>query len=522
MHKAIFAICVLWISSALAQSPPLVQFKVDKFTVEGENPLDPATTDSILNPFLGDYSGIDGLLAAGDALERELIARGNTFMRVTLPPQDLVGGVVTLKIVTFTMGQVAVHGNTQSSEAAVRRSMPGLKAGEAPDMRELSRELAVANQHPSKRLRLNFAASETAQDTLDADLQVQERKPWNVFAGINNIGTKETGYTRLTFGGQYANVTGHDDIFTGSYTLSPDNADNVSQFGAFYQIPIYALKGWLSGFYVRSDVDVGNVQNFFDVSGSGVFVGISFRRQLMGVGRYRHGFTVGIQDRAFDTGIFNAASGTFISGISSQVRSRPISLRYDGGYSWTHTSFDFYVDFNQNLTFGGHNNKVDYAKVRAPTDPAWKLLRFGATVSQDLPRGWTGVGRLNGQYTNEPLIPGEEFGLGGERSIRGFDERTVAGDKGVVVNLELWSPPVVQLYGAQFLGFIDAGYKRLEEPLAKQRPDDTLSSGGVGVRWRWRDQLQFALDYGHPIAHAAGEASDKGTSKWHVSLQCRY
>ena len=39
-----------------------------------------------------------------------------------------------------------------------------------------------------------------------------------------------------------------------------------------------------------------------DVSGSGDFLGVSFRHELVGVGRYRHSITAGIQDRLFDIG----------------------------------------------------------------------------------------------------------------------------------------------------------------------------------------------------------------------------
>lgn len=522
VRAVIFVFALLWTMSVAAQSPPAVTFTVERFQVEGDNPLAPALTESTLAPFLGEYSGIDGLLAAADALERAMFAAGHSFHRVTVPPQALDSGIVLLDIVTFGMADVGVRGNTHFSDENIRRSLPGLAAGQTPNTREISRELAVANQHPSKRLRVNFRNSEDTPDALDAVINVTDRRPWSLFAGLNNIGNKETGRTRLAMGAQHANLTGHDDIFTGSVTTSPDNADDVFQFGAYYQLPVYALGGWLSGFYVRSDVDVGDVQDFFDVSGAGEFIGLSFKRQLIGVGRYRHSFTVGLQDRLFDTSIANAATGITIPGLSTKVRSRPVSLRYDGGYNWRLTSLDFFIDYSQNLDFGGHNDDTDYRLVRSVAEASWKVVRFGTLVTQQLPRGLSVVARVSGQYTNEPLIPGEQFGLGGERSVRGFEERTIAADRALQANLELWSPPIAALYGVRFLGFLDAGHKSLVQPLAGQRPSDTISSGGVGARWYWRDNLLVSLDYGQPIASAGGEAADRGNSKWHVNLQFRY
>lgn len=524
MLRLLTAVLLIVGVGAAAQEAPPLEFEVERFAVSGSNPLDPAATDAILAPFTGAHAGLEGLLAARDALQQALRSKGYTFRRVTLPPQTLEGGTVTLEVLIFPLGDVRVSGNEHFSEASVRRSLPGLVAGELPNVRDISRQLAVANLHPAKTLKLNFRASEASPDALDAVVHVEDDKPWALFAGLNNIGNKDTGRTRLTVGGQYSDVTGHDDVFTGSFTTSPDNADDVQVYGAFYQLPVYALRGWFSGFWVKSDVDVGNVQDAFDISGSGDFVGLSFRREFLGVGRYRHGLTVGIQDRAFDTELSQATTGTPLPSASTKVRSRPVSLRYDGAYNWPATSFDFYIDFVQNMSFGGHNNQDAYDRIRigASADPGWKLLRFGALLTQRLPRDFFAVGRLTGQYTNEPLIPGEQIGFGGERSVRGFEERTIAGDKGLQLNVEVWSPPVPELYGVRFLAFFDAAHKVLEEPVPRQRPNDTISSIGVGARWQWRDELVASLDYGQPLANADGEASDRGNSKWHFNLQYRY
>ncbi len=514
---------------APAQEPPPMTIRVERFDVTGDNPLTAAETDAVLQPLAGDYSDLEGLMAAVDALEQALRDSGHAFHRVNIvpTPEGTPPTTVVLKVLTFGLGKVVVRGNTHTSEQAVRNSLPALAAGAVPEPRELSRQLAVANLHPRRRVAVSYRQSAEA-DKLDAVANVTEQRPWGLFANLNNIGNDETGNSRLQFGGQYADITGHDDIATAAITLSPDNADDVFQFGAFYQLPIYRLRGWLNAFYVKSDVDVGAVQDAFDVSGAGHFTGLSFKHQLLNLGRYRHSVTVGVQDRLFDTAISATGTGVFNPGLSSKVRSRPLSIRYDGGYLWTRTrtSLDYYLDYNHNLDFGGHNNDRDYAGFRFasddPPDSSWKLVRFGALATQQLPRGYSGVFRLTGQFTSETLIPGEQIGVGGERSVRGFEERTIAGDSGLVANLELWTPQLPQLYGIRLLGFLDAGHKVINSPGIGQRPHDTISSIGVGARWAWHEQLQVSLDYGQPLANGDGEASDRGNSKWHVSLSYRY
>lgn len=55
-------------SSSVAQELPTFVINVDRFVVEGENPLSPATTDEVLSEYTGSYDSLDGLLAAKDAL----------------------------------------------------------------------------------------------------------------------------------------------------------------------------------------------------------------------------------------------------------------------------------------------------------------------------------------------------------------------------------------------------------------------------------------------------------------------
>lgn len=517
-----FLLCSMLAFAVVAEDAPPMSFAVERFDIQGPNPLDSTATEAALNPYLGEHSGMEGLLAARDALQQALRSAGFTFHRAVLPPQTLAGGVVGIEIVTFDLQDVRIEGNEHYSTESIQRSLPGLLVGTQPDILDLSRSLTVANQHPAKKLKLNFRASETNQDALDAVVKVRDQKPWSVFSALNNIGNETTGYSRITVGGHYANITGHDDVITGSYTTSADNADDVKQFGAFYQLPVYKLRGWLTAFYVTSDVDVGDVQGLFDVSGSGDFLGLSFKHELKSSGRYRHSLTAGLQDRAFDTAISDALLGLAIPGISTKVRSRPLSVRYDGGYNWRSTSVDFYLEFTQNLSFGGHNNKLAYAAVRGPADPGWKLLRFGSLVTHRLPYELLGVAKLTGQYTSEALIPGEQIGFGGDRSVRGFEQRTIAADKGLQLNIEVYSPPIATLYGVQFLAFFDAAHKALNDPLVGQRENDTISSIGVGARWQWRQQLVASVDYGQPLANADGEAADRGNSKIHFALEYRY
>lgn len=505
-----------------AQEPPPLLITVDRYEVIGDNPLDADTTAAAVAPFTGEFDGLDGLRAASDALESELRRRGFAFHRVVLPPQELVGGTVTLEVLTFALGDKRVTGNQRLDGNRIIAALPALAPGTTPNLREVSRSLAVANEHPGRRLGINFTRSATESDTLDANIRVTEKRPYTVFAGLNNIGTDESGNLRLTIGAEHNDLFWREHIATATFTTSPDNADDVRQYAFNYRAPVYALNGWIQAFYIRSDVDVGNVQSFFDISGAGDFAGVNFKHTLLPIGRYHHSLSLMVQDRRFDTNISNAVTGAGIPGISTVVRSRPISASYQSSYSWPKSRATFSVDFIQNLTFGGNNRDQDYRAVRSGAEADWNAIRFGAAVSHELPHGWLGVGKVAGQYADEPLIPGEQYGLGGERTVRGYEERAIAGDDAVLFNFEIWAPPIRSWYGMRFFAFADVGFKHLEQPQNPQITSDTISSAGLGFRVNIREYLYVTADYGHVVSHARGETSDKGNVKTHFNVVLRY
>lgn len=59
------------------------------------------------------------------------------------------------------------------------------------------------------------------------------------------------------------------------------------------------------------------------------------------------------------------------------------------------------------------------------------MLRFGADINHPLPRGWTLRGRVSAQHSPELLVSGEQFGLGGTYSLRGFEKREITGNEGI-------------------------------------------------------------------------------------------
>lgn len=491
---------------------PQIQFTVSRFQVIGENPLDAERTRNILSTFLGEHKGLEGLLEAAAELESAMLQAGHSFHRVILPPQTLEQGEIQLEVVVFKLANIEVSGNEKFSDENIIASLPGLQPGRVPDTRELARELIIANDHPAKQVTIRLKHS-GQPDSVDAELAVTDQRPWQFFAGLNNIGTEETGEFRITGGYQHTNLMDLDDSLTISYTTSPGHMSDVKQYGANYRLPLYRLSGSLSLYYSRSDVDSGTIEQVFDVSGAGKFQGGSFTYTFRNRDNYRHRATVAVDDKIFENNI------DFLGiPLGVDVRSRPLTLSYAGEWRLEKASINFQLNYLRNLPGGSSSDGPTYAAARAGATRTWKALHFTSTASYALPKGWLANVILNGQYSDEPLISGEQFGIGGNNSVRGFEERAVTGDRGVRASLEAWTPPL--LYNVRLLGFLDTGYVKTLEAAPGQVRSDTLASLGLGLRWRWHDKLSVNLDYGHEIN--AARVANAGGVKSHLSIFYRF
>jgi len=500
-----------------AQDIPQVRFTVVRFEVSGENPLSAAETQTILEPFTGEHAGLEGLLAAADVLQVAIKKRGSSFNRVVLPRQTLQEGVVRLEIIALKVSKVRVTGAAHHTEKNIRDSVPDLVEGVQPSMRTLARTLEIANRNASKQTTLNFKENEAMPGTLEGTLDVQDKRPWNFFAAADNSGSSEIGTVLTTLGASHNNLFNIDHVGSLSYTTAPENIERLKVSAASYYAPVYEWGGAFSLYYVDSDVDTGLVLDVFDVSGAGTFYGVRYSQELYRFGPLTHRATVGIDDKLFENNVFLDALN-----LGTDVRSQPASLQYSGeleSYPW---SAGFRIAYARNRPGDGRNSTPFYEANRAGATADWDVTRGGGTLSYSFSNGIVARGILDVQYSNEPLIAGEQFGLGGANSVRGFEQREVSGDSGTRASAEIWSPPIEVLRGVRFLGFADGGRISREGPLVSTEPrDDYIWSFGAGLRWQWQEYLGVSLDVAHIVEEASVPDNSSGTNA-HFAMLVRF
>jgi hemolysin activation/secretion protein len=496
-------------------------FPIKGFKVIGDNPLGDGETSRVLAPFLRADATMDTLQKATATLEAALRDKGFGLHRVALPPQE-VGDQVTLNIVKFTIGKVAIEGRSIYDEGNIRRSLPELVEGESPNFHRLAIQTAIANENPNKQVQVGLRESDEP-DRIDATITVKELRPWTFGVSLSNAGTESTGRDRLTITGGHTNLWNLDHQFIGAYTTSLERTSDVKQLGLSYKVPLYALGGVVGLSYTRSDV-VGNF-GAFSSTGAGHTVGASYLLYLPPQGGRRSYVSFAVDDKVF--------KATTIDGVVAGVdrRSRPFTLGYSARTESDTSVWGYNADIAANLPGGPNNDLESYRTESAEparfTTARWKAVHGGINYGAPLMQTWLWSARAQFQYSPDVLISGEQFGLGGVGSVRGTStDRPISGDKGASATVEINTPELQP--GLRFLGFVDAGWLGNNRPDGAAKPStDHLASVGLGLRYA-REPFAISADYGRLVVGSKvpltlnSTAPQKGDDRFYVNLSVHF
>lgn len=494
-----------------AEGTPVSRFEVSDYEVIGNNPLAADDTQSLLSPHTGKDRAVADLLTAAKALETAIRAQGYAFHRVILPPQTLSGGVVRLVVVAFRLGSLDVPTDEYFSEANLLGSLPAVQPGETLNLQDVSAALRFANRHSFKDVDLIFRQSPNPRQ-VDARLQASTHDPQNFYLTLNNSGSEETGRSRLMLLYQHANFFDRDHELMASFTTSPENVSDVMQFALSYSVPLYDWGARLEGFAIYSDTDSGRVADF-DITGAGTLYGLTYAHSLGAEEGYYHELRLGITDKRFDNDVrFEGVQ------LATDVRSLPLGLQYALESESDRGNWQISLQWNLNLPWGSHNDQLSYSANRAGAERDWQAWRSHGRLEQALGERWLLRGRFNAQYSSEALIAGEQIGLGGAHSVRGYEERELAGDSGYTLALELWWPNLIGQLSAY--GFADYGSLRLNDTQPGEHAGDSLASVGIGMDWRGLPGFSTTADLAYALQD--GEQTDKGDLGLHLELIYRF
>lgn len=528
-HLSVLLLCVT--TPAFAQSADGPKIQVQSFQVSGNTLLTPAQIDAVLDRYTGERS-IDELKQAAAALQALYRASGYGAVVAFVPEQAPKGNAVAITVVEGKIANVTVDGEQQFSEANIRASLPSLIEGRTPLVREIDSQIQLANENPAKHIDVLLQPGDKLGE-VDARIQVVEEKTSRYTIGLDNSGNANTGRLRANLGYQNAALFDRDHVLALQLQVAPEKFDAVKVVSANYRIPLYAQGMAIDAYAAYSDVDGGTnatAAGPLQFSGKGQIAGLRLTKYLPRFGEIDHRLIVGLDNRDYinNCNIVGQPAG-FCGNAGESVSVQPLAVEYviqKGGENRYGAS----IGLLHNLHLGGRDgDSAQFEKVRPGADPRYTVLRLGLFAALALPEEWQLQMRLVGQTTSDKLVPGEQFGIGGASSVRGYEEREITGDSGASGALELISPDLAKTMGSQgslrLLAFLDAGWVRNHvnstQRLECRSGESECRIGSVGVGLRYGSgPLQARLDIAYALA--AGNRTGRHDARAHFSVNYRF
>lgn len=506
--------------TAQAEDTVVPRFDLHKILLEGNTILKPDEVARILAKHTGPQKDFGTLQEAMDDIEKAYRRKGYTLVTVLLPEQELERGTVIITVLEPTVKEIIIEGNRHFDRDNILWALPTLQQGKPPKVTAISENLRAANENPGRKLTLQFKSGEKDTD-LTAQVKVTDQKPWRFTLGGDNTGSSATGYYRTSLAFQHFNLWNRDHIIALQYITSPDHFEKVQIGSGSYRLPIYGWGDTLDIFGAYSDVDSGTTQisgTDIKVSGKGLISGLRYTMNLSRIAEYQHKLVGGMDYRSYD----NSAKQDGRE-LAPDVVAHPFSLTYGSSWSNDYLSLDGSIGLLYNIPWGHKGEKKDFDIQSKDAD--YLISRYGLNAMIRPGADW--IVRLagTGQYSGNRLIPGEQFGLGGSTSIRGYEEREESWDNGVSGSVELYSPDMGSLLPLsksqlRLVGFYDAGYGKNQRPNSFELRDHSISGAGAGVRLGLSEYFSFSLDWGHALDSSTNTRA--GDNRIHFKASVSY
>ncbi len=439
--------------------------------------------------------------------------RGYVLAQAFVPAQEVVDGVVTVQVLEGRLAEVQVEGNASYSAKVLTRPFKSL-VGEPIDKDSIESALLTLTNYPGvTAFGVLGAGREVGTSRLTLRVQAEDRL--ELETAFDNYGSQYAGEYR----GQ-AVITWNDPLgradrlqLIGLYAFDPDNSDTNGVYGGVdYEIPLFSPRDSLRFLHLTNAYTVGGDQTGLVTSDT------EGETQVDEIG-YRHDFPRTRLGSASIGLAFNVKSAEFSAPPSRIYEDKLTTARLDVQWERVDTRFRGVNQFALSYTHG-FNDLLDSM---GAYDPATGASRLGASGEFDkialklqrhqrLSKNTSLIVRVDGQYSDDPLVSLEQFSLGGPNSVRAYAVADVLAEKGGVASLELICgapgfaerPAFAGYNWGQVLQvslFADYGLGQLNEPLlAAQDESVDLAGAGAGIQLSIPSRVFTRLDVATPLS----------------------
>lgn len=449
------------------------------------------------------------------ALRRQLtlhyIEHGYINSGAVIPDQDIDSGVIKINIIEGHLNEIKISGNRRLKPRYIRSRLafPQNRALHLPTLQEKIQRL-----HQDRLInRINAHLNPGIQRGESIlEVIIDERRPYEFGFRFNNRRSPSVGELRGELWGSYLNISGYGDAVDFQYGIT----EGLDDMRLNYTLPLNRQDTRLGLYISRSDSLI--IEEPFDA------IDIKSKTKNWGIrlthpwwrtltGHFSHSLAL---DRRNSKTVF-LGNEPYPSLGAKEGETTVAVLRL--GQEWLSRKDNRVLAIRSRISVGLDALDATRNEAGIPDGRFTAWLGQLQWVQRISMRDIQLVARSDFQFTNDSLLPLEQFGVGGASSVRGYRENLMVRDNGWLGSLEIRMPVVSQKF--QLAAFYDIG---AGDNVSKQRQAlKSISSVGLGLRWHPNRSLRSQLYWGHALKNvAAGKEKSLQDDGFHFSLEVSF
>lgn len=467
---------------------------VERFEIVGSTVFSPEELAQVTAEFTNRPISLAELFQARSKITDLYLQKGYITSGTYIPPQTIKSGVIKIQVVEGKLSDIQVTGNRRLNSNYVRNRL-AIATTPPLNRKRLLEALQLLQLNPLiQNLSAELAAG-SSPGTSILQVQIQEEKSFTTQAVLDNGRSPSVGSFRRRLQLNEGNLLGLGDGLNVAYT----NTDGSNGFDASYTLPLNPRNGTLSfNFGIASSTVIERPFSILDIQSASHYYELVFRQPIFQ--RPTQEFALGL------TAVHRVSEATYIEGeripfpslgADGEGRTRISALRFFQEWTSRNSREVFAVRSQFNLGIGALNATIN----QNPPDGRFFTWQGQAQWVRLLAPDTLLILRANTQLASRPLLPLEQFGLGGNESVRGYRQDLLLADNGAFASAQV-QVPILRLPKVngllQLTPFFDFGVAWNNSGITNFNTN-TLASIGLGLRWTQGDRLTARLEWGIPL-----------------------
>jgi len=499
------------------KQPGAVQVFVREVRVTGNTVFSEAEIAEVTAPFKDRLLMTEDLERLRLALTLLYINTGYLTSGAIIPDQDVINGVVEVRIIEGRPASIDIEGNRWFSSSYLRDRL-SLGSRAPLSLAPFQEQLQLLQQDRRiERINAELRPGDRRGESVLA-VRVTDKNPFHAVLDVSNYQTPMVGEIRGIGTLTHDNVTGRGDALSVSYGGSNGAHPIVS---ASYALPFNRYGTTFLPHYRRYDFRlVAEAFEPLNINTTTEIIGVALRQPIYRTMTDEVALSLIGEHLFTQTFFFGDVPFSIFPGFDNGAATVS-ALRF--AQEWTHRTVDTVLAVHSRFSVG-----VDVlgatinGRPETPDGQYFAWLGQVQTVKQygENLFGMQLLGRMDLQLTTSPLFPLEQVALGGRYTVRGYREVTILRDNTFLASLESRFPLLRRRNGeplVQFAPFIDVAHGW---SLGENRPvpiapftdlPDTLAGVGAGLRWNilaqgravfevyWGQKLRHVPDFGNSV-----------------------